>query len=85
MFLTRSSDDGSDAYPIEGMYLNEKGNIWSNKPFTKEQRANHLVYQHGFRYKKSYREIYDSIKAGSKECLPLWVRKWLVENFENID
>lgn len=83
MIYTGSSEDGSDIYPIEGMYMNKDETMFSNIPFTKEQKAYSIVYKHGFRYRKPFIDIYNDIKKGSKECLPLWVRKWLINEFEN--
>mgnify|MGYP003400324406 CR=1 FL=1 len=82
MIFTGNSEDGSDAYPMEGMYFNKNETVFSNMPFTREQKAYSIVYKHGFRYKKSFIDIYKDVKNGSKECLPLWCRQWLINEFK---
>ena len=79
---TGSSADGSDMKEFRGMYVSPCGEFWSNMPITREQKAYDKVYDHCERYRKSINELYEQIKAGSKENLPKWVRTWLINEFE---
>ena len=38
MIFTGKSADGSDMYPVMGMFMSPDGKQWSNKPYTKEDR-----------------------------------------------
>lgn len=79
MIFTGSTADGSDMAIAEGVYMSPCGNYWSNMPYTRADKAYQKVYQHCVRYRKSFDELYNQVKAGSSENLPKWVRKWLLE------
>jgi hypothetical protein len=81
--MSGKSADGSDARQIEGMYESPCGIYWSNKPYTREQKAYSRVWHHCERYNKTWRDLYNQVKAGSKENLPKWVRDWLIKQIEN--
>ena len=82
IILHGSSEDGSDAKEVKGVYSSPCGTYWSSKPITKEQKAFEKVWNHCEKYRKTYRELYNQIKSGSKENLPKWVRIWFVNSFE---
>lgn len=82
MIITGNTADGSDARMARGVYVSPCGTYWSNKPMTREQKAYDRVYDHCARHSKSFRTLYNQIKAGSKENLPKWIRNWLIEYFE---
>lgn len=82
MILTGKSADGSDAWPIKGVYESPCGTFWSTSPITLDQKAYDKVWDHCARYRKSFRMLYDQLKSGSKETLPKWVRVWFINWFE---
>lgn len=82
IMYTGKSEDGSDARVVHGVYESPCGLYWSSEPITREQKAIHMIDDHCGRYHKSYRDLYNQIKSGSRENLPKWVRKMFVEEFE---
>lgn len=82
MIYTGKTADGSDMHVAEGMYESPCGVYWSSKPITREQKAYSMVHNHCAKYLKTWRQLHDQIKAGSKENLPKWVRDWLIKQFE---
>lgn len=82
---TGKSSDGSDARLIKGMYVSRCGNKWSTKPITQEQKAYDKVYDHCAKYGKSFRDLYNQVKAGSRENLPKYARNYLIEMIEDYD
>jgi hypothetical protein len=62
MIFTGKSADGSDAYPVQGMYVSPDGEQWSNQPFTKEDKMWGQIYDHLAANLRSMRMEYDLIQ-----------------------
>jgi hypothetical protein len=56
MIYSGKSADGSDIYPVQGMFMSEDGKSWSNQPLTHEQ---YLEDREWKLQKRIYLEIYD--------------------------
>ena len=44
MIYSGKSADGSDMYPVKGVYVSPDGNEWSNMPYTKEDKLWEELY-----------------------------------------
>ena len=84
MIFTGKSTDGSDAYPIQGMYVSPDGEQWSNMPFTKEDKMWGQIYDHLAANLRSMRMEYDLIQQ-KKSKLSRRLRDHLVYLLENED
>ena len=77
-------NDGLDIKIIQGVYKSPCGLYWSSEPITKEQKAASIIDEHCGKYHKSYNDLYDQLKSGSKENLPKWVRNHFIKHMENV-
>jgi hypothetical protein len=62
MILTGKSADGSDAYPVQGMFVSPNGEEWSNKPYTKEDKMWGELYPYLAKNLRSLNDEYELIK-----------------------
>jgi hypothetical protein len=77
MFLTGKSRDGSDATEVQGMYISENGNEWSNKPYPiHRELKRHLNYVN-LSFKESYEAILNGNSKASKR-----VQKYVLANYK---
>jgi hypothetical protein len=77
MFLTGKSKDGSDATEVQGMYISENGNEWSNKPYPiHRELKRHLNYVN-LSFKESYEAMLNGTSKASKR-----VQKYVLANYK---
>jgi hypothetical protein len=58
---TGKSADGSDMYPVKGVYVHPDGNEWSNMPYTKEDKLWEELYPHLAKNLRSLSDEYELI------------------------
>jgi hypothetical protein len=78
------SADGSDMQEFSGFYVSKCGNWFSNKPFTREQKANDKLIEHCERHNKTIEEVWLAVQSGSKDNLPKCVRDYLIANIDTL-
>jgi hypothetical protein len=62
MIFTGKSADGSDMYPVKGVYVNPNNdNEWSNKPYTKEDKMWEELYPYLAKNLRSLKDEYELI------------------------
>jgi hypothetical protein len=62
MIFTGKSEDGSDMYPANGVYVNpDNDNEWSNKPYTQEDKMWEELYPYLAKNLRSLRDEYELI------------------------
>lgn len=77
MFITGTTADGSDAREIQGMYISENGNEWSNQPYPIHREIRrHLKYA-----RLSFKEAYEAILNGNSKASKR-VQKYLLANYK---
>jgi hypothetical protein len=81
MILTGKTADGSDAYPVEGMYVSPDGEQWSNKPYTKEDKMWHELYPYLAKNLRSLKDEYELINK-KKSNLSKRLRDYVVHLIE---
>lgn len=79
---TGSSADGSDAYPVEGMYVSPDGNEWSNQPYTEEDRMWNKIYHHLAKNLRSLQDEHELIKQ-KNSGLSSRLRSYVIQLIEN--
>jgi hypothetical protein len=62
MIFSGKSADGSDMYPIQGVYVSPDGEEWSTKPYTKEDKIWGELYSHLAKNLRSLRDEYELIQ-----------------------
>jgi hypothetical protein len=77
MFITGKTKDGSDAREIQGMYISECGNEWSNMPYPIHRE----LYRHLKYVKLSLKEAHKAILNGTSKASKR-VQKYLLANYE---
>jgi hypothetical protein len=77
MFLTGKSKDGSDAREVQGMYISESGNEWSNMPYPIHRELNRHLRYVNLSLKEAHQAILNGNSKASKR-----VQKYLLANYE---
>jgi len=62
MIFTGKSADGSDIYPVQGVFVSPDGEEWSNMPYTKEDRMWQELYPHLAKNLRSLKDEYELVK-----------------------
>ena len=68
---TGKSADGSDMYPVQGVFVSPDGNEWSNMPYTKEDKMWKELYPYLANNLRSLKDEYELVlnkksKLGSR-------------------
>ena len=83
MFITGTTADGSDAREVQGMYISENGNEWSNMPFPIHRELNrHLKYVN-LTLKEAYECILNGNSKASKRVQKYLLAKYKAMNPQN--
>lgn len=61
MIYTGKSEDGSDAYPVMGVFTSPDGKEWSSEPYTKEDKMYQELYLHLSKNLRYIEEEYELI------------------------
>ena len=62
MIYSGRSEDGSDMYPVKGVYVSPDEEEWSNMPYTKEDKMWEELYPHLAKNLRSLGDEYELIK-----------------------
>jgi hypothetical protein len=62
MIYTGKSEDGSDAYPAQGVFVSPDGNEWSNQPYTKEDKMWQELYPYLAKNLRPLKDEYDLVQ-----------------------
>ena len=77
MFLTGKSKDGSDATEVQGMYISEDGNGWSNQPYPIHRE----LYRHLKYVDLSFKEAHEAMLNGTSKASKR-VQKYVLANYK---
>ena len=81
MIFTGKSADGSDMYPVMGMFMSPDGEQWSNQPYTKEDRMWQELYPHLAKRLISLEDEYQLVKQ-KQSTLSRRLRDYVVHLME---
>lgn len=75
-FYTGKTKDGSDMQEVQGMYISENGEEWSNKPYPiHRELRRHLTYT-GLTFKESHEAMLVGTSRASRR-----VQKYVLANY----
>jgi hypothetical protein len=75
-FYTGTTEDGSDMAEVQGMYISEDGNEWSNQPYPiHRELRRHLNYVK-LNLKEAHKAMLNNTSKASKR-----VQKYLIANY----
>ena len=76
MFYTGRTKDGSDMREVQGMYISENGNEWSNMPYPiHRELSRHLKYAN-----LTLKEAHEAILTGTSKASKR-VQKYILANY----
>lgn len=73
---TGKSADGSDMYPVQGVFVSPDGNEWSNMPYTKEDKMWKELYPYLAKNLRSLKDEYELV-LNKKSKLSSRLRKYV--------
>ncbi len=76
-FYTGTTADGSDTREVQGMYISENGQEWSNKPYPITRELNKHLRFVNLTLKEAYLAILENKSKASKR-----VQKYLLANYK---
>jgi hypothetical protein len=76
-FYTGKTEDGSDIKEVQGMYISECGNHWSNQPFPITRKLNKHLKSNNLTLKEAHQAILDN-----KSKAPKRIQKYLLTNYK---
>jgi hypothetical protein len=76
-FYTGKTADGSDMEEVQGMYISENGEEWSNRPYPIHRELNRHLRFTDLSLKEAHQAILDNTSKASKR-----VQKYLLANYE---
>jgi hypothetical protein len=77
MLITGTTKDGFDAKEVQGMYISENGNEWSNKPYPIHRE----LYRHLKYVNLSFKEAYEAMLNGTSKASKR-VQKYVLANYK---
>lgn len=75
-FYTGKTKDGSDMQEVQGMYISEDGNQWSNQPYPIHRE----LYRHLRYVNLSFKEAHEAMLNGTSKASKR-VRKYVLANY----
>jgi hypothetical protein len=75
-FYTGSTKDGSDMQEVQGMYISEDGNGWSNQPYPIHRE----LYRHLRYVDLWFKEAYEAMLNGTSKASKR-VQKYVIANY----
>jgi hypothetical protein len=75
-FYTGSTKDGSDMQEVQGMYISEDGNGWSNQPYPIHRE----LYRHLRYVDLGFKEAYEAMLNGTSKASKR-VQKYVIANY----
>jgi DNA-binding transcriptional regulator YhcF (GntR family) len=79
-FYKGKTADGSDMQEVQGMYISECGNYWSNRPYPITRELNRHLRFANITLKESYQAILNAKSIASKR-----VQKYLIANYKALN
>jgi hypothetical protein len=76
-FYTGRTKDGSDMTEIQGMYISENGNEWSNVPYPIHRE----LYRHLRYVNLTFKEAHEAILNGNSKASKR-VQKYILANYK---
>jgi hypothetical protein len=77
MIFTGKSADGSDMYPVKGVFVRPDGKEWSNMPYTKEDKMWDKLYPELAKRMHSLKVEYDLVLS-KKSTLSRRLRDFII-------
>jgi hypothetical protein len=75
-FYTGTTKDGSDMQEVQGMYISEDGNGWSNQPYPIHRE----LYRHLRYVNLSFKEAHEAMLRGESKASKR-VQKYVIANY----
>jgi hypothetical protein len=75
-FYTGRTKDGSDMQEVQGMYISEDGNQWSNQPYPIHRE----LYRHLRYVDLSFKEAHEAMLNGTSKASRR-VQKYVIANY----
>jgi hypothetical protein len=75
-FYTGRTKDGSDMQEVQGMYISEDGNGWSNQPYPIHRE----LYRHLRYVDLSFKEAHEAMLNGTSKASKR-VQKYVIANY----
>lgn len=75
-FYTGRTKDGSDMQEVQGMYISEDGNGWSNQPYPIHRE----LYRHLRYVNLSFKEAHEAMLNGTSKASKR-VQKYVIANY----